>query len=215
MKLVIKPTELYHGGPGSGRYPLGSGDRPHQHDGLYRLYNKYEKEADREIKKAVKSGDESLKTAASRLEYKSRYVSMKMKKHEQEQSSKQDNKQKESQKVPFSEEKGAVAATGQQTSNLAKRLSERTLDKNTKYIYKGSDRLNDMSDEEIRKALSRAKLEKEYTEYFTEKYVDPGKQRTAERLEKIGQYAITATNVVTTALTIAQLCAILRSKGKM
>ncbi len=68
-KLVLTPDELLHYGVskldgakrGSGRYPLGSGDRPHQHDGLetktYTSYPRnYASKKSFDYKKALKIG---------------------------------------------------------------------------------------------------------------------------------------------------------------
>lgn len=51
--------ELYHGGPGSGRFPLGSGDRPYQHRANGRVTAALKKATSKETRDKVKAATKS------------------------------------------------------------------------------------------------------------------------------------------------------------
>lgn len=51
--------ELYHGGPGSGRYPLGSGDRPYQHRASSRVVTALKSATSKETRDKVKAATKS------------------------------------------------------------------------------------------------------------------------------------------------------------
>ena len=58
-KALAQNEELYHGGPGSGRFPLGSGDRPYQHRANGRVTAALKKATSKETRDKVKAATKS------------------------------------------------------------------------------------------------------------------------------------------------------------
>ena len=168
---------LSHGGPGSGRYPKGSGDRPYQHGFRFGFKSK---------KKRKVSGvaDSPLKGT-----------------------SKVTNIEKKSKKGPsagdiekFGKKVSEVQNTTRTISSNVETISKHL--RNAKYGKK--NRAKHLTDDELRDAINRIQLEKRYNELTTPQKSD-GYDKAMAALAIIGSVAAIAGTGISIASGIKKM----------
>lgn len=170
-------TWLSHGGPGSHRYPPGSGDRPWQHvSGLRRLRRKNRKKVS--DFKETKNEKEQKQETKERVEQ-------------------TENEKKEVSSTDLAKAANYVNKASQGTDNLS-----RGVDKAWTSIhdakYKNEDRsknVRGLSNEELRRVVERIRLDQQYNE-LTMPPKSKGYDRAMAALAILGSAAtVTATGI--------------------
>lgn len=180
--LSATTNSLMHiGTKTSGRYPRGSGDRPYQHDGSYRRSNSTYDSLVR--KKTVKDmTDDELKKNVARAGLEKQYKKL--------------NKQKTG--LERAKDVSDAASSG------INRASNRLREKSNRRPKRERMNLDHMSDEELRKAINRENLERQYSDLFGPEVetVSDGEKKVARILDTAGDVLAFGTTAITLALAI-------------
>lgn len=193
--------ELYHGGKGSGRYPLGSGDRPYQHrGGSYRL--------------KIRSGDNKTRTVSANRNVKDK-VSRKAKIAKAKKDIERVGENLSKQDVKVGKDKSPITrgeklsrnviTIGNETNNLRKTVKNiKNREKARSFEKQERERISKMSDSDLRKEIDRMSLEKRYVDLSREK-VSSGRDYVDDIFDGINSAALLTGSIVGTIALIRSL----------
>lgn len=169
-------TWLSHGGPGSGRYPEGSGDRPYQHRGF----------SFRRKKRTVRGVTDSP------LKGKSKVTSV--------------DKKDESKKGPTAKDIENFGKKVSDVNNATRTLGSNVeiIYRHIRNSKKKKNRASGLTDDELRTAINRIQMEQRYNELTASKK-SSGYEKTMAALAIIGSAATIAGTGITIASGIKKL----------
>ena len=99
----------------------------------------------------------------------------------------------------------ALSDTGNAVRSVGSSIKSRSSSRQDKAMKKLDDDVKKMSDEELNKRTKRLNLENNYMNAVKNRASLAGRSKTESILDNVGEIAVTATSVLTLALTVSQL----------
>lgn len=211
-RTMERGTILVHGGPGSGRYPEGSGDRPYQHEKWYQDAKKsmYKNLSKGDVEKATKIQDflakyETSYEKAYKDAVENKNYGAKDRLDEEGKKASSDMLRAEQAEISMKQNKAATDAANDIAKSISQISSVATkrenADKTNMAISIQEKSISKMTDEELKSRTNRLNLESNYKAAITKNspnYVN-GKVTATEMFQTVGSFIAIGTAVASLA----------------